>query len=162
LRLRKAKIESEKQEHEREASEWPANAHLECIVTTLERWHILQLFKIANSGAKPDESWFRPSAIVRGYGLSLSSTQLVAVLVVALLTGINASGLRYGKLIQHIFTVSKLALVVLFRYRMATAGLGLLIVALGIPVYFLFRRTLRPSVGSNIDPISDDAMSGTL
>jgi hypothetical protein len=135
---------------------------LECIVTTLERWDILQLFKIANSGAKPDESWFRPSAIVRGYGLSLSSTQLVAVLVVALLTGINASGLRYGKLIQHIFTVSKLALVVLFRYRMATAGLGLLMVALGIPVYFLFRRTLRPSVGSSIDPISDDAMSGTL
>jgi hypothetical protein len=38
LRLRRAKIESEKQEHEREASEWPANAHLECIVTTLERW----------------------------------------------------------------------------------------------------------------------------
>src|SRR6202453_5207152 len=37
-----------------------------------------------------------PFRIVRGYGLSLSSTQLVAVLVVALLTGINASGLRYG------------------------------------------------------------------
>jgi basic amino acid/polyamine antiporter, APA family len=53
-------------------------------------------------------------------------------------------------------------LVVLFRCRMAAAGLGLLIVALGIPVYFLFRRTLRPPVESSIDPISNDAMSDTL
>lgn len=50
-----------------------------------------------------------PFRIVRGYALSLSSTQLVAILVVAVVTGINASGLRYGKLIQNIFTVSKLA-----------------------------------------------------
>ena len=50
-------------------------------------------------------------------------------------------------------------LVVLFRYRTATAGVGLFIVVLGVPVYFLLRRTLRPSVESTIH---SDALSGTL
>jgi APA family basic amino acid/polyamine antiporter len=50
-----------------------------------------------------------PVRIAPGYALSLSSTQLVAILVIVILTAINASGLRYGKLIQNIFTVSKIA-----------------------------------------------------
>ncbi len=37
LRVRKAKIESKKQEHEREESEWRTNAHLECIVRPTSR-----------------------------------------------------------------------------------------------------------------------------
>ncbi len=48
------------------------------------------------------------------YALSLSTEQLVAVLLILLLTYINTRGLQLGKLIQNIFTVTKtLALVAL-------------------------------------------------
>src|SRR5580692_10360765 len=42
------------------------------------------------------------------YALTLSSAQLVAVLVIALLTATNALGIEYGKIIQNSFTVAKL------------------------------------------------------
>jgi APA family basic amino acid/polyamine antiporter len=51
----------------------------------------------------------QPLRILPGYALSLSSTQLVAILVIAAVTVINVFGLRYGKLVQNVFTVSKLA-----------------------------------------------------
>src|ERR1700760_4862063 len=50
-----------------------------------------------------------PILIGRHYAVSLSTTQLVAMLLIALLTWINAQGLTYGKHVQNIFTVSKLA-----------------------------------------------------
>src|SRR5512139_781493 len=74
----------------------------------------------------PGELWPRiseqnyvvaPVRITSGYAVSLSTTQLVAVLVIALLTWLNTRGLRLGKLIQNIFTSAKtlslLALIVL-------------------------------------------------
>ena len=57
-----------------------------------------------------------PFRILPGYALSLSTAQLVAILVIAVITLVNASGLRNGKLVQNVFTVSKLgalALVIL-------------------------------------------------
>jgi APA family basic amino acid/polyamine antiporter len=51
----------------------------------------------------------QPFRILPGYALSLSSTQLIAILVIAAITVVNAFGLRYGKLVQNVFTVSKLA-----------------------------------------------------
>jgi APA family basic amino acid/polyamine antiporter len=42
------------------------------------------------------------------YAMTLSTTQLVAVLVIALLTGTNSLGIAYGKLIQNLFTVAKI------------------------------------------------------
>jgi len=51
------------------------------------------------------------------YAVSLSTAQLVAVLVIALLTWTNSRGLRWGKLVQNLFTTAKtaalLALIVL-------------------------------------------------
>jgi len=43
------------------------------------------------------------------YALSLSTAQLVGVLLIGLLTWTNARGIRYGKIVQNVFTSSKLA-----------------------------------------------------
>ncbi len=50
-----------------------------------------------------------PIHITAHYALSLSTAQLIAVSVILLLTWSNTRGLNYGKLIQNVFTVSKLA-----------------------------------------------------
>jgi APA family basic amino acid/polyamine antiporter len=42
------------------------------------------------------------------YALTLSTAQLVGLLVIALLTATNALGIEYGKIIQNSFTVAKL------------------------------------------------------
>jgi APA family basic amino acid/polyamine antiporter len=42
-----------------------------------------------------------------GYAVSLSTTQLVGILMVLLLTWMNTRGLQLGKLVQNIFTVAK-------------------------------------------------------
>jgi APA family basic amino acid/polyamine antiporter len=48
-----------------------------------------------------------PVHISARYALSLSTAQLLAVGVIVLLTVTNTLGLRYGKLIQNVFTVAK-------------------------------------------------------
>ncbi len=48
-----------------------------------------------------------PLNLSQGYALSLSSQQLVAILLIVLLTFINTRGLRIGKLIQNVFTSAK-------------------------------------------------------
>jgi APA family basic amino acid/polyamine antiporter len=48
-----------------------------------------------------------PIHLSSGYAVSLSTTQLLAIAVIALLTWTNARGVRYGKIIQNLFTVSK-------------------------------------------------------
>lgn len=58
-----------------------------------------------------------PIHISQGYAVSFSTAQLVGVGVIALLTWTNTRGLRYGKIVQNVFTTAKtgalLALVVL-------------------------------------------------
>jgi APA family basic amino acid/polyamine antiporter len=48
-----------------------------------------------------------PIQIAPGYALSLSTAQLVGLLLIALLTWMNTRGLKLGKLVQNIFTVAK-------------------------------------------------------
>jgi APA family basic amino acid/polyamine antiporter len=59
----------------------------------------------------------RPIDVSRGYALSLSTQQLVAIVLVIFLTALNTRGIRVGKLIQNVFTSAKtlslLALIVL-------------------------------------------------
>src|SRR5258708_16606089 len=50
-----------------------------------------------------------PIRISTHYAVSLSSAQLLALAIIALLTFTNTRGLRYGKAIQNIFTVAKTA-----------------------------------------------------
>src|SRR5262249_55255793 len=42
-----------------------------------------------------------------GYAVSLSTAQVIGILLIALLTATNMLGLRYGKIIQNIFTTAK-------------------------------------------------------
>src|SRR5713101_318069 len=48
-----------------------------------------------------------PIHLSTGYALSLSTTQLVGILMMALLTWTNTRGLEWGRIIQNIFTTAK-------------------------------------------------------
>ena len=48
-----------------------------------------------------------PVHLSTGYALSLSTAQLVGAVLIALLTWTNTRGLRYGKIIQNVFTTTK-------------------------------------------------------
>jgi basic amino acid/polyamine antiporter, APA family len=89
-----------------------------------------------------------PLRISSHYALSLSTAQLLAIGVIGMLTFSNTLGLRYGKLIQNVFTVAK------------TGALGGLIV-LGI----LFGRNataLHANFGNPWHPRGIDALGGGL
>ncbi|HYH44211.1 MAG TPA: APC family permease, partial [Thermoanaerobaculia bacterium] len=58
-------------------------------------------------GVSPSAWIVPPIDLSDGYAVSLSVQQLVAILLIALLTWINTRGLRVGKLIQNSFTVTK-------------------------------------------------------
>jgi APA family basic amino acid/polyamine antiporter len=53
-----------------------------------------------------------PIHLSQRYALSLSTAQLAAILVIALLTWSNSRGIRYGKLVQNLFTSAKIAALV--------------------------------------------------
>ena len=63
-----------------------------------------------------------PLHLAPGYAVSLSTAQLVGILLIVLLTVTNLFGIDYGKLIQNVFTVSKTG---------ALLGLIVLCLALG-------------------------------
>jgi APA family basic amino acid/polyamine antiporter len=48
-----------------------------------------------------------PLHISIGYAVSLSTTQLVGILMIALLTWTNTKGLEYGRIVQNVFTTAK-------------------------------------------------------
>ena len=58
-------------------------------------------------GVSPSAWIVPPLDLSDGYAVSLSTQQLVAVLLIALLTWVNTRGLRVGKAIQNSFTVTK-------------------------------------------------------
>jgi APA family basic amino acid/polyamine antiporter len=55
----------------------------------------------------PTNWLMRPVDVSRGYALSLSTQQLVAIVMVIFLTAINTRGIRLGKMIQNVFTSAK-------------------------------------------------------
>jgi APA family basic amino acid/polyamine antiporter len=67
-----------------------------------------------------------PRRVFGGYAVSLSTQQLVAVLMILLLTAMNTRGLQLGKLIQNSFTFTKTAalaaLIVLGLFVGANSG----------------------------------------
>ncbi len=50
-----------------------------------------------------------PVHVLPGYALSLSTAQALALAIILLVTVINSYGVEWGKLIQNVFTVAKLA-----------------------------------------------------
>ncbi len=63
-----------------------------------------------------------PIHISSGYAVSLSTTQLIAIGVIALLTWTNSRGIRYGKIVQNLFTVAKTGALVGLILAGAIAG----------------------------------------
>lgn len=55
-----------------------------------------------------DHYLIAPVHLTTGYALSLSTTQLAGVLLIAVLTWTNTRGLHYGRLIQNVFTTAKM------------------------------------------------------
>src|SRR5579875_371024 len=49
-----------------------------------------------------------PVDIVPGYAVSLSTAQALALVIIVLIAVLNCYGVRWGKLIQNVFTVAKL------------------------------------------------------
>ena len=49
-----------------------------------------------------------PVHLSSGYAVSLSTAQLVCILLIALLTWTNTRGLQYGRIVQNIFTTTKM------------------------------------------------------
>jgi APA family basic amino acid/polyamine antiporter len=56
---------------------------------------------------REDRYLFAPVHLSEGYALSLSTTQFVALLLIALLTWTNTRGLEYGRIVQNVFTTAK-------------------------------------------------------
>src|SRR3954468_21773129 len=54
-----------------------------------------------------DNYLIAPVHLSPGYALSLSTTQLVGLVMIAFLTWTNTRGLEYGKIIQNVFTTAK-------------------------------------------------------
>jgi basic amino acid/polyamine antiporter, APA family len=54
-----------------------------------------------------DHYLIQPLHFSTGYAVSLSTTQLVGILLIALLTWTNTRGLEYGRIIQNVFTTAK-------------------------------------------------------
>jgi basic amino acid/polyamine antiporter, APA family len=61
------------------------------------------------SAVSPDHYLIAPIAIGQRYAVSLSSEQLVAVLLILLLTWTNTRGLEVGRIVQNTFTLTKSA-----------------------------------------------------
>jgi basic amino acid/polyamine antiporter, APA family len=59
-----------------------------------------------------DHYLIAPVHLSAGYALSLSTAQLVGVVLIALLTWTNTRGLHYGRLVQNVFTTAKTGAVV--------------------------------------------------
>jgi APA family basic amino acid/polyamine antiporter len=60
-------------------------------------------------GIAEDRYLIRPIHISSGYAVSLSTGQLLAILVIAVLTWTNSLGVRQGKILQNFFTSAKIA-----------------------------------------------------
>ena len=58
-------------------------------------------------GIAEDRYLIPPVHLTSGYAVSLSTAQLVGVLLIMLLTWSNSRGLDYGKIVQNVFTTAK-------------------------------------------------------
>jgi APA family basic amino acid/polyamine antiporter len=58
-------------------------------------------------GIAEDRYLISPVHLSEGYALSLSTAQLVGVVLIGFLTWTNSRGIQYGKIIQNVFTTAK-------------------------------------------------------
>src|ERR1700740_3528985 len=60
-------------------------------------------------GISEDRYLIAPVQVSTGYAFSLSTAQLVAIVLIVVLAWTNSRGLQYGKIVQNVFTVAKTA-----------------------------------------------------
>lgn len=109
-------------------------------------------FGVLWPGVSEQSYLIAPILIGRHYAVSLSTAQFVAVIVIAVLTWTNCLGIRYGKIVQNLFTSAKIA---------ALAGLILLGLTFGWSSYAVhanFRNFWTPH---NFTPISSTLSAAT-
>ena len=70
-------------------------------------------------GIAENHYWIVPVHLTSAYAVSLSTAQVLAILMITFLTVTNMRGIDYGKVIQNIFTVAKVGAL------LAMIGLGL-------------------------------------
>jgi APA family basic amino acid/polyamine antiporter len=91
----------------------------------------------------------QPVHITSSYAVSLSTAQLVALLMIILLTWINSRGLRVGKIIQNVFTFSKTGSLLVLIVLGLLVGWAAVAVAGNFGDFWSVRGELQ-SVGGNL------------
>jgi basic amino acid/polyamine antiporter, APA family len=74
-------------------------------------------------GLAEDRYLVAPIHLSAGYAISLSTAQLLAIALIALLTWTNTRGLEYGKLIQNVFTTAKTGVLIVLILLGLVVGL---------------------------------------
>ena len=100
-----------------------------------------------------DKYLIAPVRLSSHYALSLSTAQLLAIGVIALLTFSNTLGLRYGKLIQNVFTIAKTG---------ALGGLIVLGILLGRNAAALHANLSSPWQARGIDSLGGGLTAATM
>ena len=96
---------------------------------------------------REDNYLMAPVQVLPGYALSLSTAQLLAIAIILLVTLFNCYGVQWGKLIQNVFTVAKLA------------GMAALLV-LGAVVAVLHPAVLRANFAHAWHPVNVTPIHG--
>jgi APA family basic amino acid/polyamine antiporter len=86
------------------------------------------------------------------YALSLSTAQLLAILLIATLTWMNTRGLEYGRLVQNVFTIAKTG---------ALAALILLGIILGTNASAMRANFGHPWTSQGVTPLAEGLMATT-
>jgi APA family basic amino acid/polyamine antiporter len=98
-------------------------------------------------GIREDNYLIAPVQVVPGYALSLSTAQLLAIVIVVLIALVNCYGVEWGKWIQNVFTVAKL-------------GGMVALLGLGAVVAFLRPAVLRANFAAPWHPVNLTAIHG--
>jgi len=93
-----------------------------------------------------------PVRLSSHYALSLSTAQLLAILLIVTLTWMNTRGLEYGKLVQNVFTVAKTG---------ALAALILLGIILGTNGSAITANFSHPWTAQGVTPLAEGLIATT-
>jgi basic amino acid/polyamine antiporter, APA family len=99
-------------------------------------------------GVSESRYLFPPVHLSAHYALTLSTAQLVALLVIVLLTATNTFGIEYGKIIQNSFTVAKLGAMAVLIVLGLTVGWNASAVHANLAVFW--QRPATPYPGSSL------------
>lgn len=88
-----------------------------------------------------------PTHIIGRYSISVSSTQLLAIVIIALLTFANSRGLNYGRILQNVFTVAKIGALIALIVLGCSIGIHHAAVAENFHHFFAVRHSIPFAAG---------------